>query len=271
MPDDSAEAHTDPASADRRDRRGRLGCLRRLGEPLRQPCVSQRDGGQRFGRAAHRLAAAARGLARRGGERGRGGADVRQVAQLRRIRVRPWLGQRVRAGRRRVLSEAAGSRAVQPGARAASAAPARRRHLHRGRWAAPWCRPAGSSSCPRSMSRSAPRRSGTRLGRPGGCGGWGLQFHWENAGYSTFDDFLGALSSRKRKVLRRERRDANACGLDFRALSGADIQERHWDAFYRFYQSTVDRKWGSRLSHPRVLLPVVRAPRRQGGVDAGGA
>jgi hypothetical protein len=82
-----------------------------------------------------------------------------------------------------------------------------------------------------------------------GDAGWlkrtGMQFHWENEGYSSFDDFLGALSSRKRKVLRRERRDANAAGLTFEALSGADIKERHWDAFYAFYQSTVDKKWGS--------------------------
>jgi predicted N-acyltransferase len=82
-----------------------------------------------------------------------------------------------------------------------------------------------------------------------GDAGWlqrlGTQFHWENEGYSTFDDFLGALSSRKRKVLRRERRDANAAGLTFSALRGHEIKERHWDAFYRFYQSTVDRKWGS--------------------------
>jgi predicted N-acyltransferase len=82
-----------------------------------------------------------------------------------------------------------------------------------------------------------------------GEAGWlrriGMQFHWENEGYADFEGFLGALSSRKRKVLRRERRDANACGLTFHALSGADITERHWDAFYGFYQSTVDRKWGS--------------------------
>jgi predicted N-acyltransferase len=82
-----------------------------------------------------------------------------------------------------------------------------------------------------------------------GDAGWlrriGTQFHWENNGYTCFDDFLGALSSRKRKVLRRERRDANAAGLTFHALSGTDITERHWDAFYAFYQSTVDRKWGS--------------------------
>ncbi|MEO9189849.1 MAG: GNAT family N-acetyltransferase [Acetobacteraceae bacterium] len=82
-----------------------------------------------------------------------------------------------------------------------------------------------------------------------GEAGWlrriGMQFHWENAGYASFDEFLGALSSRKRKVLRRERRDAQAAGLTFHALSGADITERHWDAFYRFYRGTVDRKWGS--------------------------
>jgi predicted N-acyltransferase len=82
-----------------------------------------------------------------------------------------------------------------------------------------------------------------------GEAGWlqriGQQFHWDNAGYGSFDDFLGALSSRKRKVLRRERRDANDCGLVFRALRGPEIERRHWDAFYRFYQSTVDRKWGS--------------------------
>ena len=82
-----------------------------------------------------------------------------------------------------------------------------------------------------------------------GDAGWlrrlGMQFHWENQGYKDFDDFLGTLSSRKRKVLRRERRDANIAGLTFHALSGSEITERHWDAFYDFYQSTVDRKWGS--------------------------
>jgi predicted N-acyltransferase len=81
-----------------------------------------------------------------------------------------------------------------------------------------------------------------------GEAGWlqriGMQFHWDNQGYSSFDDFLGALSSRKRKVLRRERRDANAAGLTIRALSGDELTEAHWDAFYKFYLSTVDRKWG---------------------------
>ena len=79
--------------------------------------------------------------------------------------------------------------------------------------------------------------------------GWlariGTQFHWENQGFTTFDDFLGRMASRKRKVVRRERRDANACGLRFETLRGADITPAHWQAFYRFYRSTTDRKWGS--------------------------
>ena len=79
--------------------------------------------------------------------------------------------------------------------------------------------------------------------------GWlqrlGTQFHWENAGFATFDDFLGAMSSRKRKTIRRERRDANAVGLEFKALRGSEITRAEWDAFYAFYMSTSDRKWGS--------------------------
>ena len=80
------------------------------------------------------------------------------------------------------------------------------------------------------------------LGEAGWLQRLGQQYHWENAGYGSFDDFLGALSSRKRKVLRRERRDANDCGLVFHTLRGPEIEKRHWDAFYKFYQSTVDRK-----------------------------
>ena len=85
----------------------------------------------------------------------------------------------------------------------------------------------------------------TELGDAGWLQRIGKQFHWENAGYAAFDDFLGALASRKRKVLRRERRDANAAGLVFSALRGHEITARHWTAFYKFYTSTVDRKWGS--------------------------
>ncbi|SIS70371.1 hypothetical protein SAMN05421779_103184 [Insolitispirillum peregrinum] len=73
----------------------------------------------------------------------------------------------------------------------------------------------------------------------------GVQYHWENRGYHSFDDFLAALSSRKRKDIRKERQRAQSQGVRFLTLSGADLTARHWDAFYRFYQSTIDRKWGS--------------------------
>ena len=72
-----------------------------------------------------------------------------------------------------------------------------------------------------------------------------MQFHWENAGYATFDEFLADLTSRKRKTLRRERRDANSAGLEFLTLRGPEIGRREWTAFFGFYTSTVDRKWGS--------------------------
>ncbi|MCG8360054.1 MAG: GNAT family N-acetyltransferase [Kiloniellales bacterium] len=73
----------------------------------------------------------------------------------------------------------------------------------------------------------------------------GLQYHWENAGYESFDDFLGALASRKRKAIRRERAKALESGLTIRTLVGDEVKAEHWDAFYRFYVSTSDRKWGS--------------------------
>ncbi|MBB5518882.1 GNAT family N-acetyltransferase [Amphiplicatus metriothermophilus] len=72
----------------------------------------------------------------------------------------------------------------------------------------------------------------------------GAQYHWFNRGYATFDDFLAALSARKRKAVRRERREALSAGLVVRHLSGAEITERYWDAFWRFYQDTGARKWG---------------------------
>ncbi|MCV0416570.1 MAG: GNAT family N-acetyltransferase [Brevundimonas sp.] len=70
-----------------------------------------------------------------------------------------------------------------------------------------------------------------------------MQFIWTNRGYRTFDDFLAALSSNRRKTIRRERRDAQA-GLDIRVLTGGDIEEAHWDAFFAFYIDTGSRKWG---------------------------
>ncbi len=72
----------------------------------------------------------------------------------------------------------------------------------------------------------------------------GQQYHWENTGWNSFDDFLGALSSRKRKTIRKEREKANSAGVRLYAVSGEAITKRHWDAFYAFYLSTIDRKWG---------------------------
>lgn len=69
------------------------------------------------------------------------------------------------------------------------------------------------------------------------------QFWWENRGYSAFDDFLAELSSSRRKTIRRERRDALA-GLEIVALTGAEIEAAHWDAFFAFYMDTGARKWG---------------------------
>ncbi len=83
------------------------------------------------------------------------------------------------------------------------------------------------------------------LGEAGWLQRLGMQFHWHNQGYATFEDFLAALSSRKRKSIRRERRDANAAGLEFVTLRGPEITRQDWAAFYGFYTSTVDRKWGS--------------------------
>jgi predicted N-acyltransferase len=70
------------------------------------------------------------------------------------------------------------------------------------------------------------------------------QFHWHNRSYDSFEQFLDTLASRKRKTIRRERRDALADGLKVHWLSGSDIKEHHWDAFFAFYEDTGARKWG---------------------------
>jgi uncharacterized protein len=70
------------------------------------------------------------------------------------------------------------------------------------------------------------------------------QFHWENADYTSFDDFLAALASRKRKTIRRERKEALSAGIDVRWLTGSDLTESIWDAFFAFYMETGSRKWG---------------------------
>ena len=70
------------------------------------------------------------------------------------------------------------------------------------------------------------------------------QFHWHNQGYGCFEDFLGSLNSRHRKAIRRERREALANGITIHALTGSDITEDAWDAFFAFYMETGSRKWG---------------------------
>lgn len=70
-----------------------------------------------------------------------------------------------------------------------------------------------------------------------------IQFHWHNRGFSTFDDFLATLSSRKRKDLRKERQAAQA-NVRIERLIGSETRAEHWDAFWRFYQDTGARKWG---------------------------
>src|SRR4029078_2437571 len=77
--------------------------------------------------------------------------------------------------------------------------------------------------------------------------GWlmrhGIQYHWFNRGYASFDDFLDALSSRKRKAIRKER--ATVCdGLEIHALRGSEIGRAERDAIWAFYQDTASRKWG---------------------------
>jgi predicted N-acyltransferase len=87
------------------------------------------------------------------------------------------------------------------------------------------------------------------------------QFHWENHGYASFDDFLAQLSSRKRKMIRKERETARAHGLTIRVLTGDQIDPAHWDAFWLFYQDTGSRKWGTPYL-TRAFFDVVQATMR---------
>jgi hypothetical protein len=89
-----------------------------------------------------------------------------------------------------------------------------------------------------------PEAEWRRLGERGFLQRTDQQFHWENAGYATFDDFLGQLASRKRKTIRRERKDALGPGIEINWLTGSDLTEAVWDAFFAFYMDTGSRKWG---------------------------
>ena len=70
------------------------------------------------------------------------------------------------------------------------------------------------------------------------------QYHWNNRNYENFDEFLASLNSRKRKMIRRERRKVTEANIKVQCLSGNDLTSDAWDAFYQFYTDTYDRKWG---------------------------
>ena len=100
------------------------------------------------------------------------------------------------------------------------------------------------------------------------------QFHWDNAGYASFEDFLDRLASRKRKTIRRERKEALRPGIAVHWLTGSDLTEAVWDAFFAFYMETGSRKWGrpyltreffsivGQKMRDRILLVMARRARR---------
>jgi hypothetical protein len=92
--------------------------------------------------------------------------------------------------------------------------------------------------------------------------GWflrtGLQYHWSNAGFATFDDYLGSLRSKRRNQVRRERRDVTAAGVEIRVLAGADIPDELFPQMYELYARTVDAlPWGQRYLN-RPFFELVR-------------
>jgi predicted N-acyltransferase len=90
----------------------------------------------------------------------------------------------------------------------------------------------------------APEKEFRLLGELGYLQRTDQQFHWENRGFINFDEFLSALTARKRKTIRRERHDALAGGITVHWLTGSDLTEEVWDAFFDFYMETGSRKWG---------------------------
>jgi predicted N-acyltransferase len=107
----------------------------------------------------------------------------------------------------------------------------------------------------------------------------GVQYHWHNRGYATFDDFLGALKSSKRKTIRKERARVAEQGLALEVLTGDQLTPGVWDTFYPFYRNTVDKRWGSAYLRKRFFYRlgetlaerVVLVMARHGGRYVGGA
>ncbi len=72
----------------------------------------------------------------------------------------------------------------------------------------------------------------------------GLQFHWHNKNYNSFEDFLSKLKSSKRKAIRKERRTILNNNLIIQKVTGNELNSEMWDSFYNFYLNTIDKKWG---------------------------
>jgi predicted N-acyltransferase len=90
-----------------------------------------------------------------------------------------------------------------------------------------------------------PERDWGAFGGPDWLRRTDIQFHWHNKGYATFEEFLSDLSSRKRKNIRKERETVHRAGINCEWITGREITESHWDAFFKFYMDTGSRKWGS--------------------------
>jgi hypothetical protein len=89
-----------------------------------------------------------------------------------------------------------------------------------------------------------PKEQWDKLGASGFIRRTSKQFHWENKGYTDFDDFLSELTSRKRKAIKKERRQVQEQGIQLKCLTGKELTEDYWDVFYEYYLDTIDRKWG---------------------------
>ncbi len=106
------------------------------------------------------------------------------------------------------------------------------------------------AACTKLQASSAhitfvPEADWALMGRHGWLRRTDTQFHWHNRDFQSFDDFVSALSSRKRKNIVRERRHAHGHGLKIERLTGVELKEEHWDAFFTFYLETGSRKWGT--------------------------
>ena len=94
------------------------------------------------------------------------------------------------------------------------------------------------------------------LGAAGMMQRTGVQYHWHNRGYATFDDFLAGLKSSKRKMIRKERAKVKAQGLELETLTGDALTPEIWDHFYPFYRSTVDKRWGGAYLKKRFFQKI---------------